>query len=249
MQLKHLALVLPLVAFAPSCSTLKGDAGDKSHATADKSEAADDEGDEKDSQADKQRKAERELEDARVELKIARQECQAADRKQKDEIEDAEFDLAKAREELEQFQKVTKGLELDKLKLSLERSVQGVDETKAELEELLSMYQKEEFASATTELVLMRGRKRLEFANRGLEVDTVEAAATRDVELPRKNKDLEMGLKKSENSLREARAAAAKLLDENELKLKKAERAVDDAERDLAKLKEKSMKDAKAAKQ
>ncbi|MBL8860230.1 MAG: hypothetical protein JNL28_17105 [Planctomycetes bacterium] len=248
MKLRDLACLIPLVLLAASCNTLKSDTADKEPAAA-KAEQADKDGKEdKESQADKQRKAERELEYARVELKIARQECQAAERKHKDEIEAAEFDLVKAREELDQFQKVAKGLELDKVKLSLERSVQNVDETKAELEELLSMYKKEEFASATKELVLMRGRKRLEFANRALEQDKIEASTTRDFELPRKQRDLEMALKKSENSLREARAEQVKLADENELKLKKAERAVDDAERELAKLKADAMKDAKAAK-
>src|SRR6185436_18900329 len=105
--------------------------------------------DEKDAAAEKVKKSERALEDARAELKITRQECQAAERKQKDEITDAEYGVAKAKEALEVFQKTTKPLELDKLKLSWDRSVENVEETKQELEELMAMYKKEDLAKLT----------------------------------------------------------------------------------------------------
>lgn len=247
MKLFDLVFFLPLVTLAPSCASLKGDAGEKGAVKTEAAEAKgskeEDGDDDKESAADKQKKAEHALEDARAELKIARQECQAAERKQKDEIEEAEYALAKEKEALDVFQKIGKPLELDKLKLGFDRSVQGVEESKAELEELMAMYKKEDFASLTRELVLSRGKKRLEFANRGLEHDKTEGAVTRDVELPRKEKDLELAVKKAENGLREARAAQAKLADENELKLKKAERGVDDAEKALAKAKAKAAKE------
>ncbi len=215
MKLFDLVFFLPLVTLAPSCASLKGDAGEKGAVKTEAAEAKgskeEDGDDDKESAADKQKKAEHALEDARAELKIARQECQAAERKQKDEIEEAEYALAKEKEALDVFQKIGKPLELDKLKLGFDRSVQGVEESKAEL--------------------------------RGLEHDKTEGAVTRDVELPRKEKDLELAVKKAENGLREARAAQAKLADENELKLKKAERGVDDAEKALAKAKAKAAKE------
>ncbi|MDZ4774456.1 MAG: hypothetical protein SGI72_15115 [Planctomycetota bacterium] len=248
MKLLDLALVVPLFTLAPSCASLKSDAADKALVDADAAKEEGDEGDEKESPADKLKKAERALEDARVELKIARMDTQAAERKQKDAIEEAEYEVAKTKEALDVFKKVAKPLEQDKLKLSWDRSVQNVEETKAELEELMAMYKKEDFASLTRELVLSRGKKRLEFANRGLEHDKIEASVATDVELPRKEKDLDLELKKAENGLREARAEQSKLTDENEFKLKKAERAVDDAEKDLAKVKTKAAKAAKETK-
>jgi hypothetical protein len=99
------------------------------------------------------------------------------------------------------------------------------------------MYKKEDFAALTKELVLNRGKKNLEFANRSLEHEKIEAATTRDVELPRKEKDLQLALRKAENKLREEKAEQLKMADENELKLRKAERAVDDAEKAVAKMK------------
>lgn len=244
MKLLDLAFVVPFFVLAPSCASLKPDADDKTEGKQDAPKDEDEDGDdEKDSAADKQKKAEHALEDARVELKIARLECLAAERKQKDSVEEAEYGLAKAKEALDVFQKTAKPLELEKLKLSWDRSVQSVDETKQELEEIMAMYKKEEFASLTKELVVSRNQKRLEFANRNLEQDRIEAATTREIELPRKEHDLDQELKKAESELREARAEKEKLADENELKLKKAERAVDDAERALAKAKTKAAKE------
>ena len=258
MKLLDLAFVLPLVTLAPSCSTLKADEGGKPAAQAEetKSEKKGEDEDEKDAAAEKVKKSERALEDARAELKITRQECQAAERKQKDEITDAEYDVAKAKEALDVFQKTARPLELERLKLTWDRTVQGVEEVKQEVEEIMAMYKKEEFASLTKELVISRNKKRLEFANRNLEQERIEASTTRDIELPRKEQDLDQSLKKAENKLREERASKDKLADENELKLKKAERAVDDAEKELAKAKTKAAKekdakeskDAKAAK-
>lgn len=254
MRIRDIALVVPLAALSFSCSSMHATSATTSEtAAAESKESGDDPAEEKESKADKVKKAERALDDARVELKIARQECEAASRKQKDETEEAEYELGKAREALDLFQKTAKPLELQKLQLNYDRSITNVEEEKAKLEELLSMYKKEDFASATKELVLMRGKKGLEFANRSLEQDRIEAEATRNIELPRKEKDLELALHKAENTLRESKAEQAKLSDENELKLRKAERAVDDAEKDLAKQKSakdpNEKKDPKAAKE
>lgn len=250
-----LVVLLPLCLVAPACSTFHGadskdSAPDKTVAPAtDAAKGAEDStDDEKESTAEKVRKAEFALEVARTDLKIARQECQAADRKQKDDLDEAEYGVAKSKEALDTFQKTAKPLELGKLQLSLDRGAQGVEETRQELEEIMSMYKKEDFAALTKELVISRHKKRLEFAKLGLEMDRTAASVTRDVELPRKERDLDLELKKAEAALREARAAGAKLADENELKLKKAERAVDDAQRELDKLRAKAQKEAEKAK-
>jgi hypothetical protein len=246
MKLLDLVFALPLVALVPSCASPTASAAEpdakSAEAGGDKEPKKGDEDDEKDSPADKVKKAEFALDDARLELKISRQECQAAERKQKDEITEAEYKLAKSKEALDVFQKTTKPLELDKLKLSWDRSVQNVEESKQELEELMAMYKKEDLATLTKELVLNRGKKRLDFANRNLEHDKVEAATTREVELPRKEHDLDLEVKKAENNLREERASRDKLADQNELKMKKAEREVDEAEKNLAKAKAKAAK-------
>jgi hypothetical protein len=142
---------------------------------------------------------------------------------------------------------VTRPLEHAKAQLTLDRTQERAEESKQELEELMSMYKKEEFAALTKELVVNRGKKNLEFANRNLEHEATDMAQTRDVELPRKEKDLQMALHKAESKLREEHKDQEKLVNETELKLRKAERAVDDAEKELEKLKN-DKSDAKVAK-
>jgi hypothetical protein len=246
MRLFELCSLVPLVVLAPACQSAKpaadSSAAEKSGAKA-KDGGADEE---KEGKEEKIAKKQHELDDAKLSLTIARKDTQAAERKQKDDVEEAEYALGKAREALDQFQKVTRNLELSKGELGMDRARQRVEESKAELEELMSMYKKEEFAALTKELVISRGRKNLEFANRSLEQQQIENATTRDVELPRKEKDLQLALHKAENKLREERAEQEKLADENELKLRKAERAVDEADKALAKLK--SAGDTKVAK-
>jgi hypothetical protein len=246
MRFIELCCLVPLSLLAFSCQSTHTGADP---APADKTEAKakpDKGDDDKDAKEDKVKKKEHELDDARMQLKIARQDTQAAERKQKDDVEDAQYGMEKAREALEQFQKVTRPLELAKDELGYDRAKERVEESKQELEELMSMYKKEEFAALTKELVVNRGKKNLEFANRSLQQQEIERAQSRDVELPRKEKDLQLALHKAENKLREEKAEQEKLADENELKLRKAERAVDDAQKELDKLK--SGGEAKVAK-
>ncbi len=246
MRFIELCCLVPLSLLAFSCQSTHSEASpahsDKTDANAKPVKGDDD----KDNKEDKVKKKEHELDDARMQLKIVRQETQAADRKQKDDVEDAQYGMDKAREALEQFQKVTRPLELAKAQLGFDRTQERAEESKQELEELMSMYKKEEFAALTKELVVNRGKKNLEFANRNLKQEETAMAQTRDVELPRKEKDLQVALHKAENKLREEKAAQEKLADETELKLRKAERAVDEADKELQKLK--SDHDAKVAK-
>jgi hypothetical protein len=247
MRFIDLCCLVPLSLLVLACQSTHSDAKDanpdKTEAKA-KSEKGDDD---KDAKEEKVKKKQRELDDARLQLTIARQETESADRKEKDDIQDAEYGMEKAPEALEQFQKVTRPLELAKAQLSYDRTKERAEESKQELEELMSMYKKEEFAALTKELVVNRGKKNLEFANRNLEQDETEMAHTRDIELPRKEKDLQMALQKADSKLREEHKDQEKLANENELKLRKAERAVDDAEKELEKLKT-DKGDAKVAK-
>ena len=72
------------------------------------------------------------------------------------------------------------------------------------------VYEAEEFAQLTKELVLMRGQKSLEFNERDLALDLKEAAQLREYELPRKAKELARKLVKAERALSDARSAKAK---------------------------------------
>lgn len=242
MRILDLAFIVPIVSLVPACHSpaTKPDAAEA------KTEAPKDDADEeKESKADKIAKKTRALEDARLELTIARMECESADRKAKDAVEEAEREVKVAREALDEFLKVEKPLELSKVQFNLDRSKWGVEIDKQELEELMAMYKKDDVATLTRELVIGRGQKKLEFGNRDLAHDQIEASMKTDYELPKKQKELEAALKKAENGLREAKADQQKQTNENELKLRKSEHEVDDLKKEVDKLNAK--KDAKVA--
>lgn len=253
MRRLELCCLASFLALVPACSSMHAtpESGSGKTAASDdgaKAKSKDDADDEKDSNEDKAKKKERDVADARIQLSITQKDCEAAERKQKDEVEEAEYGMGKAREALEHFQKVTRKLEEEKAQLGVDQAKNRVEEQKQNLEELMSLYKAEDFAAVTKEKVIGRGQKQFEFANRNLAQEEVELATTRDVELPRKEKDLELALHKAENKLREEKFEQAKLAQENELKLRKAERAVDDGQQELDKLKSKAAKNAKDAK-
>lgn len=239
MTYRSLFLVLPLTLFPAACASTRGaGTADAKAATAGDHDGED--GDEKgDSKADKLQKKERALAYARLELKIARQGAEADERECKSAVEDAERELSNATLDRDHFVQVSKDLELAKSKLELDHGAQQIEESRQELGELESMYKQEDLAALTKELVLTRGRKKLEMAQRNFELDQKEAAALRDFEQPKKLRDLEHGVTKAERELREAKAKQAKTATEKELSLLKAEHEVDELEKAVAKMKAK----------
>jgi hypothetical protein len=225
-----LALPLPLV-FAACETTPHGQAAAADSAAQDKSDA----GDEADSKADKLTKAERELANAQIELKIAQKETESALRKAQDDVVEAEHDAQAASDALQRFLQFDLELELSKAQLDVDRAAWSLEAEKQELAELEAMYKKDDVATLTKELVIQRGRKGVEFATRGLDHEQREAAAKRDYELPKKQRDLEQDKREADNKLREARAEKDKTSDEVELKLRKARAEVEDAEKALSK--------------
>jgi hypothetical protein len=96
------------------------------------------------------------------------------------------------------------------MQLDLDRSIQGKTEAEQELREMEATYAKDQFATDTKELVLMRHRKRLEFATRSLELEQAEFNDKKSVELPKREREHEQKLRDAEAELRAAEFAAAK---------------------------------------
>lgn len=232
-----LALV-PAVAALPSCRSASGKT-DAADATAKEKPLADADSDKDDAEKDDLEilKKERELAYSRMELAVAKLSVEAESREGDEAIRDAEESLALARNEMEEFEKVDREKSIARSDLSLDRGKWSREMSAQELGELQAMYQAEEFAQLTKELVLTRGQKSLEFAERDLALDRKDAAQLREYELPRKEKELARKVAKAERALADARAKKGKGDIERELKLLRATNAVDEAERELAKLK------------
>src|SRR5690349_2533751 len=136
------------------------------------------------------KKAERKAEKKVRELAYARMELALAEMDAENDLRDAKFDLEHAQQELDaaekelgHFKGQVRPLELEDSQLDLDRSSESALQRKQELDELIAMYKKDEFAKMTKELVLQRGKTTMEFAQRELELDKKRAADKKEHDL------------------------------------------------------------------
>ncbi|MFN0008812.1 MAG: hypothetical protein ACKVXR_13000 [Planctomycetota bacterium] len=235
-------LALPLLLACFACSSTssnhKADApssdGGGKPATA-KADAAEEE-------AEKMLKKEHELEYARMELEIAKLSSAAEEREADASVKEATVKLEAAKKELDNFLNLDKPTQVADRQLSLDRSQQNMEESRQELAELEAMYKQEDFAELTKELVLSRGRKRLEFSQRGYELAKKGQEELMGHELPKKEKELTLAFEKAEKALQEAQARKSRGALEIKLKLMRAEHRVEEVAREIEKMKKKSEK-------
>ncbi len=181
----------------------------------------------------KARKAEKrahELELARMELELAGKEAERELQECKRKAEDARRELDEARRAMEHF-RVKSPRELADKQLDLDRSAQGKIEAEQELREMEATYAKDQFATDTKELVLMRHRKRVEFATRGLDLAQAEFNDVKLVDLPRREREHEQKLRDAEAGLRNAEFAVVREELGNRMELARKRWAVAELER------------------
>jgi len=179
------------------------------------------------------RKAEKrahELELARMELELAGMEAEREVQECKRKLEEARREVDEARRAMEHF-RAKSPRELAEQQLDLDRSVQAKTEAEQELREMEATYAKDQFATDTKELVLMRHRKRVEFSSRGLELAQAEFSDLKSVELPRREREHEKKLRDAEAELREAEFALVRKELGNRMELARKRWAVAELER------------------
>ena len=183
------------------------------------------------------RKKQRELDYAKLQFQITELEMQADERGQKNALVDAERGVRHAEEELADYQKSQKELEAAERVLNKDQQHENLRETQQEYDELESMYKDEDFAKKTKELVLSRGKARLEFSRRGLEIADTRRNFQNTKVLPRKERDLNVALEKARTALEDARAGAERKALSAQLQLLRAEDGIKDLEKEIEKLK------------
>ncbi len=179
------------------------------------------------------RKKQREVEYAQLALESARLDAENDLRASERAVAYAERELEAAERELEHYAKNTTALELDERTLSVDRSKQNVVEAAEELAELEAMYAQEDFAKTTKELVMTRGRTRLEMSRRDLALAERRARFLVEFEQRKRMRELEERVTKARHGLEESRARHAKQKLDKRLGLLKSEHAVEDAKRAL----------------
>jgi len=178
-----------------------------------------------------QRKKVRAVEAARLELDIAKLAADSARAGAKAAVGAAERELNAVKAEREHFKKVTVALELDAAGLGVDRAKQSLLESEQELEELQRMYEAETFAEATKELVLARGKARLEMVKRDLDLEQRKLEQLKGFEHKKRDRELGERETKAKLALEAAKSAAKKTDLEQRLALTRAEHALEDAER------------------
>lgn len=178
-----------------------------------------------------------ELEGARVALQVAELESQAEALEAQEGLEDARMELEEAERAHKRFVEVSMPHQIASGQLGIERQMQGLGEARQELAQMEAMYAAETnmdaTARATRDMVLERHRKRVEFGERGLELERAEFQDTVAAALPLEQRELEDKLLEKRRALRKAETALAKHALQSARDLAKARREVVEAERKL----------------
>jgi hypothetical protein len=167
-----------------------------------------------------------ELSQLEIELRIATLEAEAGIARAEREVADAQNAVADAERDLAQFE-VERAIRVADEDLSMDRARQSVDEDQMELDELIAMYEADQFATTTKELVVSRSRARLEFSRRGLEIAEREYRQLIDVELPRESEKLVLELDAARFELEMARHDLEVKRLETKLELEAKQRELD----------------------
>ena len=116
-------------------------------------------------------------------------------------VADATVDVKEKQLALETYRELESKHELDTSKLSLDRASNRAMEAAQELAELQSMYDVEEFAEKTKELVISRGERNLAMSQRQLDLQNRSFAHLEGWTIPKKLRSLERELLQAERKL------------------------------------------------
>jgi hypothetical protein len=234
MKLPIALLSLPILLASTGCSSTgasSASAAEPSHPPAAKPEDAD--------AADKLLKGNRELDYAKMELDLSKMSIAAETRESENAVIDATQKLEAVKRDRDNFKGREKPEKIADKQLDIDRAAWRMEESRQELAELESMYKKEDFAGLTKELVLQRGKKNLEFAQRGLDLAKQSQEQLVSHELAKKELELDQAVERAEKALAEANAKKEKCATECKLKGMKAEHRVDEQQRAVDKMKSK----------
>jgi len=182
------------------------------------------------------RSKEREVESAKVEQQIAEIDRAVRQRGIELGLHKAAAELTKARADLEVFLATVKPRELEEKRIGLDQSLHRLEHSKDELGELVAMYEADEFAKTTKELVLKRGRREVEMAERYLAVAQKELQHFEQVVLPQRERELRDKVVDAEHEQRKAGSEAAKSRLEVAQATKKEAQRLADLQEEIAEL-------------
>lgn len=171
------------------------------------------------------------LAQARIDLTLAELEAETAQTKAERALAEATRELNEEERALAVFLEHERPQQLDDARLGLDRAEHRLELEQDELGELTAMYEQDDFAELTKELVLKRGRKGVEFAERSLALERAKLQLLEGETLPKKERELRAAVDKARSSvevaqrgLDQARLEAQKKLDGARYAITKLER-------------------------
>lgn len=185
----------------------------------------------------------RELEYAKIEQQTGEIDRQTKTMTAQRSLDRARVELQKAQKDLKVFQTVVRPKDLEERRIAHQQAVYHAEHQKDELRELEEMYKAEEFAKTTKELVLKRGRRSMELADRSLAISTTEMKLVEENTLPDKEAELLRKSADAEIELKKAEMEMTKVQIENGLAVRRATDKITDLEQDVADLQAKASKD------
>ena len=200
--------------------------------------------------ADERQAKEKELRNKKRELDYARVAVQtgaieremrtlAADRA----LANARHEVEKAQAELAVFLAAQRSREKDEKQLGIDSQTYRAEEAKDEQAELESMYKEDQFAKRTKELVLKRGQRQVELADRSLDLAKREQGLFVEHTLPDRERDLTHKRDEAVLDVQKAELEQRKTALELDVQRRQAEDKVRDLEQDVKELEQKLAKE------
>lgn len=192
--------------------------------------------------------AERGLSLARARLEKVRADAIVAEQSSKEGVMAAEADLTMAQRNLANFEEKTSKLRIEQARNNLTMAMDNYQENVEELQQLEMMYEKTDLADKTREIVIARTRRRLERAQRSLELQKKSLENLESVEIPMERAKLQMDLDSRTRALERARREMQSSLADKRLAIMAQEHDVARQEEELDALRKPAARSASAAK-
>lgn len=177
----------------------------------------------------------------RAELALAHQSADT-----QGQVANAERAHELAARKLAIFQERDAPLRVDESRLSLQRAQDRAKEQEEELEQLEMLYTEQDLAEKTAEIVLQRGRRRLERARRALQLETTELENLEQHHLPLEHANLQKEVDEKARELEQARRKGQLDRLDKQIALMEAEAEVAQLEAELAAVDKQEQQDKEA---
>lgn len=171
---------------------------------------------------------------ARHSLEKAKLSLEQAELRNAAAIAQADAELDVAQRKFEDFEKRDVPSRIAWTELALQRATDNFTEAQEELGQLELMYNDDEFADQTKEIVLERARRRLERSQRDLELRQKDFETLTERTIPSERRDLELGVVNKTEARKRALENAETSMIDNRIALINAEGKIESLEQEMS---------------